>query len=435
MRILAVPPGSGRLVVLADRREDAPSLTPGARFLAEIVAQDGAQVVLDLAGHRLRCETALPLEPGTSVWMAVKETSSQRVVLTPTAPPSGAPDEAQLPTESLISPAAAGPAAPGHSALARAVQYLLANSRPTTPEAVEAVAPLLAGQADLGEAVARLAALLSDTESAECLPPPLRHALNRALEGAFFRLPAADTPNPASPTEQAAALKAVVSRLGLDYEASLAEGLTEDGPGCLERPVALKGVLLLARQALAEQAAPAAAPPPAGSSEERPLPPLARAVEDTLHNLTAQRLVAPATPDPATGASLELYLQLPITVGDQRHTAELRVYREGRRSARRAPGETAFTVSCRLSTSYLGPVRVDLGLRPKGATTLHLFLAAEEVAALFRAHEPELRATLGRAGLKPGQIAYTVAAPPPAEPDTQGQEPTPAPPGTIDLRL
>lgn len=480
MRILDVQPGSGGLLVLSDRRGEELPLVPDAPFLAEVLEKEGDRVLLGLAGRLVRCETALPLEPGAQVWLTVKEAGAHRLVLAPAAPPKGQPawpapsahpaqEGGFLPVEvagltpTFAGQEGAGPAEVTRHDLAQAVQYLLANARPTTPEAVESVAPLLAGKADLGEALLRLAALLREPEAVHLLPADLRQALAGALDQAVFQLPAETAHVPGAPAEQADALQAVLGRLGFAYEADLARTLTEAAPKApagspapppgdvspTGQPDTLKGLLLLVRKLLtgspgetpspAGVPAPAELPPPAGQEAGRPLPArLLQAVEDTIHNLTGQRLLAPANPDPATGARLEVYLQLPIAVGDCRHTAELRVYRDGHHGrARRSDGPAALTVSCRLSTSHLGPVRIDLGLRAKGATDAHLYLAGAPVAALFQAHEPELRAALESAGLKAGHIAYTVAPPSPAAPPDKSGPAGPAAtgPSAIDLRL
>ncbi|MDI6871399.1 MAG: flagellar hook-length control protein FliK [Bacillota bacterium] len=444
MQVHDIQTGRSGLILLTDRRGAQLPLDPGMPFLAEVVEKEGERVLLSIAGRLLRCETALPLEPGTTVWLAVKEASPQRVALA-LADPSALPDQDAFPTETWPAPSAGQAPVPLEQALARAVHFLLANGRPATTEAVRSVASVLAGGPKLAETLAAVAELLPQAVEAGALPagalpPGFLERVQATLEAVHY----APSPpeNAAALARQADLLAEAVRRLGLDHEPRLAALLEQLPPASpVLTPAAtsamlwppavasaeddLKGLLLLLRQALAfrpaeapqAQAAPAPLTPPADQAPAT-LERLAKVVEDTLHNLTGQRLLAPSQ----TGQGqerLELYLQIPVAVGDQRHTAEIRLYREGGSRAKTRPERpAALRVSCRLSTTNLGPVRVDLTLRPRGVSEAHLYLSSEPVLALFRAHEPDLRDALGAAGLRLGRVSYslTPAAPPP-EPD------------------
>ncbi|MGE5553511.1 MAG: flagellar hook-length control protein FliK [Betaproteobacteria bacterium] len=417
MRVDEVRPGYGSLVVLADRRGEQLPLDSGVPFQAEVLEREGERVLLSLAGRLLRCETALPLEPGTAIWLAVKEASAQRATL------------------ALIDPAALE--SRNLEALPT-VADLIASGVPVTPEAVRSVASLLSGEPRLAEVLSALSKLLQQADKAaalptDSLPPDFLDKLQTTLESAFFRPPSLPS-DAAALARQADLLVEVVDRLGVNRETRLAALLEQSPAGAqpATQPAGpavgedLKGLLLLLRQALA--APNPGQPGQAGANLRR----LAAVVDEALHNLTGQRLLAPSLAGQGQ-ERLELYLQIPLEVGERCHTAEIKLYREGGSRKRSSPlRPAALRVSCRLSTATLGPVRVDLALRLKGTSEAHLYLSAEPVLALFRAHEPELRDILRAAGLRLGRVSYSLL-PASLPPDTGGGPPVRL--SVIDLRL
>lgn len=441
--------------------------SPGVPFLAEVLEQEGSRVLLAVAGRLLRAQTALPLEPGTAVRLTVREATPERITLGLFISGSGTACAAAFATGSGTDPASATAAnaasllphqeapLPPDQALARAVAFLLARGGPLSREAVESLVPFFAGTADLAETLATLERLLSAAPRQDQTPWPagLAERLRAAL--AAVQVPV-DAGQPAELNER---LAAAVRSLGLDYEVRLARALlTEtlpssqqlpehsssqaapDSPGNHPTPPAhvvaepraadqtaiaapqddLKGLLLLLQRVLKTQ-------------QDQPQEPLARAVEEALRNLTGQRLLAaPERGSEPTGAEpgqgrLALYLQLPVVVGESRHTAELRIYREaGRRRGARGYQPAALRLSCRLTTTHLGPVRVDLSVRAKGTGEAHLFLGSDQVIELFRTREDEFREALTQAGLALGRVTYTLLPSPPPIPSAYGI------PGTAD---
>jgi hypothetical protein len=407
MRIHDVQPGYGGLIILLDRRGERLPLEVGVPFLAEVLEQEGQRVLLSLAGRLLRCKTALPLKPGSVVWLAVKEASPRRVAL------------------ALVDPA-----------------VVPTRSPEETPEAVRSVAALLPEEPRLAETLTALAKLLPDAVQSgalpvDALPPGFLARLQATLAAVFF--PPSAPADAAALTRQAALLAEVVHRLGVEPPASTP--VTPWPPAVALAEESLKGLLLLLRRVLAlppasvaGEPAPTPVPPPSDRATVT-LERLARAVEEILPNLTGQRLLAPSQ----TGRGqerLELYLPIPVSVGEQRHTVEIRLYREGGGRAKARPARPlALRISCRLSTANLGPVRVDLALRPQGTSEAHLYLSAEPVLTLFRTHEPELRDVLGTAGLHLGRVSYSLL--PATPPDGGGRTPGEASlrQNAIDLRM
>lgn len=263
MRIHDVQPGRGGLLVLSDRRGDQLPLDPEIPFAAEVLEVAGDRVLLSVGGRLLRCETTLPLEAGTRVWLFVKEASAQRIALALMDPAAGA--KASLAPEVApgggTTPGAAAPAGAGAETLARAVLFLLANDLPATPEAVQSVLPLFSGDARLPENLTTLTALLPKAVEAgllppEALPPDFLPKLQAALESAWFVSPPPGAPLPDAEVlaRQGAVLEEVVRRLGLDHELRLAEALVSTLPAETEPPAAPAA-------STAGQPTPAAAPP------------------------------------------------------------------------------------------------------------------------------------------------------------------------------
>ncbi|HHW13671.1 MAG TPA: flagellar hook-length control protein FliK [Firmicutes bacterium] len=479
----AVLPGqldrTGGSLVLSGRQGEGGSWLPdpGVPFLAEVLERDGTRLLLAVAGRLLRAETALNLEPGTTVRLTVREAAPERITLG-LVPPGSETSSGTGPASATASDAASllpDPEAPlpADQALARAVAFLLARGGPLSQEAVESLAPFFAGTADLAETLVVLEKLLAAVPTQDQTPllADLAERLRAALVAVQVRAEAG------APSEVAESLAAAVRSLGLDHEARLARDLLDAAdlqtasrwsPGHLaaaaetvsQGPVSalqddLKGLLFLLQRALKTQAEPAplqaqpqvqaqATQPPAGFDASAGQGPLARVVEEALHNLTGQRLLAPADAG-ANQERLALYLQLPVVVGENRHTAELRIYREsGHRKGARRGHSADLRLSCRLTTARLGPVRVDLAIRSRGTGEAHLFLGSDQVIELFRAREGEFREALTQAGLPLGRVTYALLPSPPPSPPAFGApgaagfgtaDGPAVRPGAVDLRL
>lgn len=199
-------------------------------------------------------------------------------------------------------------------------------------------------------------------------------------------------------------LRRLLDDLGLGLEGKL-RALTERPADSqdLQRlsQTDLKAILLRLRAALSD---------PARTGDAALIETLRGRVDEALHRLEhLQLLNLPAQRDPAP----HLLLQIPLLFGQERTSADLRVFyaeKEGRRQI--DPENTGFLLG--LDLAHLGRVEVDLRLTNR-IVDCRIAVEGEAQRDLFSEAQGDLRAGLERCGYAVRRIACEVRPPAPEE--------------------
>jgi len=304
-----------------------PALKAGDIIEAKVLELLGQSIARLAVGKSiLEVQTQVPLTPGTTVRLAVKNTpDGVRLTLLPALPNAGSAPSSSAPTASTAPPGGT-PATAGESPSATAQPLTtgtVANGNPNNPMTVtvstSAPDPLLptqsqppnpAAAAQTAVAVAvqssaarqgGLAPLLADAEVATtvpALPEPVRQAAERLLA----LQPTLDE------TISADSLKQALGRSGLFLEAHLASAASSGtAPAALRDALPpaddVKAALIVLRNVLKTWLAadPSVAPPPGTAPRPAALAELARAALASLPRVAVP--IATATPDGAQDAA------------------------------------------------------------------------------------------------------------------------------------
>lgn len=347
---------------------------------------------VQVASQTVHVVLPTPVPPGATLLLQAQgQGSEQRLVILHQVPPSTQPAMVQTQATGTLSPEA---------------QYTMA--------AKAAVTQMVQSSATRQDSMAGLTTALTSTVGQVALPEPVVRAA-QALLATRLSL--------AAPAPTGTDLQRAVLNSGVFQEAMLAAGIPP-------RNADVKTGLLALRQSLVNWLgnAPAAPTPPLG----RPAPPVRgtaprvtptmpspididKPVEEvgkvlldrTEASLSRLRLHQHASlPDAPTHAQphtrSEWTLELPVMVGTYQTMMQFQIHRDGHQG-NAYEAERGWQMRFAIDLPVMGEVGAQVNLRG-GITSVLLWAAQPETAALLDAELPELSRALIEAGLKPSAV-------------------------------